>query len=67
MKGEYPYGERNILAQLSLVEVASFGSPDFVNPASVRPEDKAQAQQALSAAREAMLSGKYDIVVLDER
>ena len=66
MKGEYPYGERNILAQLTHVEIASFGSLDFVDPASVRPEDREQAQQALSAAREAMLSGKYDIVVLDE-
>jgi cob(I)alamin adenosyltransferase len=66
MKGEYPYGERNILAQLANVEVASFGSPDFVDPASVRPEDREQARLALAAAREAMLSGKYDLVVLDE-
>jgi cob(I)alamin adenosyltransferase len=66
MKGEYPYGERNILAQLSHVEVAGFGSPDFVDPANVRSEDKEQAQLALAAGREAMLSGKYDIVVLDE-
>ncbi len=66
MKGEYPYGERNTLAQLANVEVASFGSLDFVDPASVRPEDREQAQLALAAAREAMLSGKYDLVVLDE-
>ena len=66
MKGEYPYGERNILAELPHVKVASFGSLDFVNPADVSPEDREQAQLALSAGREAMLSGKYDIVVLDE-
>lgn len=66
MKGDYPYGERNILAQLDHVEVVGFGSLDFVNPDSVRPEDKEQAQLALSAGRGAMLSGKYDIVVLDE-
>jgi cob(I)alamin adenosyltransferase len=66
MKGEYPYGERNILAQLANVELVSFGSLDFVDPADVRPEDREQAELALSAAREAMLSGKYDIVVLDE-
>ena len=66
MKGEYPYGERNILAQLPDVEVVGFGSPDFVDPAKVRPEDKEQAQLALAAGREAMRSGKYDIVVLDE-
>ena len=56
MKGDYPYGERNILAQLANVEIASFGSLDFVDPASVRPEDREQAQLALSAAREAMLN-----------
>ncbi len=66
MKGEYPYGERNILAQLANVEITSFGSLDFVDPASVRSEDREQAQLALAAAREAMLSGKYDLVVLDE-
>ncbi len=66
MKGEYPYGERNILAQLDHVEVAGFGSQDLIDPFSVRPEDKEQAQLALTAGREAMLSGKYDIVVLDE-
>ncbi len=66
MKGEYPYGERNILVQLANVEIASFGSLDFVDPASVSPDDREQAQLALVAAREAMLSGKYDLVVLDE-
>jgi cob(I)alamin adenosyltransferase len=66
MKGEYPYGERNILAKLPHVEVAAFGSLDFVDPADIRAEDREQAQLALSAGREAMLSGKYDMVVLDE-
>ncbi len=66
MKGDYPYGERRILAQLPGVDIDSFGSLDFVEPANVRPEDREQAGLALSAARRAMLSGNYDIVVLDE-
>ena len=66
MKGSYPYGERNILSKLPNVTTASFGSLEFVNPASVKPEEKEQARQALAAAREAMLSGSYDLVVLDE-
>jgi len=66
MKGDYPYGERNILSQLPNVTVDSFGSRDFVDPASVKPEDKEQAKKALAAARQAMLSGGYDLVVLDE-
>lgn len=66
MKGSYPYGERNILSKLPNVTMASFGSLEFVDPANVKPEEKEQARQALAAAREAMLSGSYDLVVLDE-
>ena len=66
MKGEYPYGERNILSKLPNVTMASFGSLEFVDPANVKPEEIEQARQALAAGREAMLSGNYDLVVLDE-
>ena len=66
MKGNYPYGERNILSRLPNVDVASFGSQKFVDPVNVKPEEKEQAGQALAAAREAMLSSSYDLVVLDE-
>ena len=66
MKGSYPHGERNILSKLPNVTVASFGSLEFVDPANVKSEDKEQARQALAAAREAMLSGSYDLIVLDE-
>jgi len=66
MKGKYPYGECTILSQLPNVKVARFGSLEFIDPANIKPEDKEQARQALAAAREAMLSGNYDLVVLDE-
>ncbi len=66
MKGDYPYGERNILSQLPSVTVDSFGSEGFVDPANVKPEDREQAKKALAAARKAMLEGNYDLVVLDE-
>ena len=66
MKGSYPYGERNILSKLPNVTTASFGSLNFIDPTNVKPEEKEQARQALAAAREAVLSGSYDIVVLDE-
>ncbi len=66
MKGDYPYGERNILPKLPNVTVASFGSLEFVDPANVKPEEKEQAKQALAAAREVMLNGNYDLIVLDE-
>ena len=66
MMGDYPYGERRILAQLPDVDLASFGSLDFVDPANVRPQDREQARQALAAAREAIFSDNYDVAVLDE-
>ena len=66
MKGDYPYGERNILSQLPNLSLASFGQEKFVDPANIKPEQIAEAAQALAAAREGMLSGRYDLVVLDE-
>ncbi|MFC2071166.1 cob(I)yrinic acid a,c-diamide adenosyltransferase [Chloroflexota bacterium] len=66
MKGDYPYGERNVLSKLPNVKFASFGSLEFIDPAKVKPEEIEQAKQALAVAREAMLGGNYDLVVLDE-
>jgi len=66
MKGDYPYGEWETLAKLPNVNIARFGFRDFTDPAAIKPEEIEQAKQALAAAREAMLSGNYDLVVLDE-
>jgi len=66
MKGDYPYGEFRILSELPNVDMARFGFRTFCDPANVKPEEKEQARQALAAARAAMLSGNYDLVVLDE-
>ena len=66
IKGDYPYGERNILSKLPNVTMASFGSLEFIEPANIKPEEIEQAKLALATAREAMLSGNYDLVVLDE-
>lgn len=66
MKGDYPYGEWEALAKFPNVRIARFGFRTFTNPANVKPEEKEQARQALAAAREAMLGGNYDLVVLDE-
>jgi cob(I)alamin adenosyltransferase len=66
MKGEYPYGERNVFSKLPGVTLVSFGQEEFVNPSNLQAEEISQAKQALAASREAMLSGKFDLVVLDE-
>ena len=66
MKGDYPYGEWEVFSKLSNVSVAKFGTLDFTDPENVKPEEKEQAKLALLAGREAVLSGNYDLVVLDE-
>ena len=66
MKGNYPYGEQNVLVRLPNVTLAAFGGPGFVTPGNIQAVDKKEARKALDAAREAVLSGKYDLVVLDE-
>ena len=66
MKGDYPYGEWDVLSKLTNIGVAKFGAEAFIDPANIKPEEKEQAKQALMAAREAILSGNYDLVVLDE-
>ncbi len=66
MKGDYPYGEFATLPMLPNVEVSKFGLTSFCNPRNVKQEEKDQARLALDAARTAVMSGKYDLVVMDE-
>jgi cob(I)alamin adenosyltransferase len=66
MKGSYPYGEHKTLANLPNVTVAKFGRFVHIGPQNIAEVDKEEARKGLEAAREAMLSRKYDIVVLDE-
>lgn len=66
MKGDYPYSEWVFFSRIPDVKIARFGFRDFTDPANVKPEEREQASQALAAARKAMLSGNYDMVVLDE-
>jgi cob(I)alamin adenosyltransferase len=67
MKGEsFVHGEINILSKMPNVTLARFGQNGWVDKDNVKPEHKEQARLALTAAREAMLSGNYDLVVLDE-
>ncbi len=66
MKGDYPYGEFETLQALPEITVYRYGRIDFVDPRNVLDIDKEQAAKALETAREAIFSGKYDIVILDE-
>jgi cob(I)alamin adenosyltransferase len=66
MKGNYGYGEFSTLSHLPNVDMASFGFRHLVDPKNIKPEEIEQARLALAAAREAVNSGRYDLVVLDE-
>ena len=66
MKAGQPSGEWEILSKLPNVSITRFGSGPFVNPASITSQDREEASKALAAARQAILGGEYDLVVLDE-
>lgn len=66
MKGGFGYGEQQALARLPGVSMARFGRDCFVDPKAVAPEDREEAARALAEARRAILSGDYDLVILDE-
>ena len=66
MKGGRSSGEWNVLDGLPDVSVSRYGGDRLVDPDNLRPADKEQAAAALAAGREALLSGDYDLVILDE-
>jgi len=66
MKGNYPYGEWEALKTFPKATIKRFGFLDFTDPNHIKPEEREQAEKALETARNAMLSGKYDLIILDE-
>ncbi len=65
MKGQ-PYGELEALRAHPLITVEQYGGTECVRREDVTSRDVARAGRGLQLARAAMLSGRYDIVVLDE-
>jgi cob(I)alamin adenosyltransferase len=65
---EYPYNELISLKHLSeWISIEQFGGDDFVYKKELPNEEElAKARNGLQTAREKMLSGEYDIVILDE-
>lgn len=67
IKGHSSQGEYKTLAALPNVKVASFGLRQFIyKNSAINPAEKAEAQAALAAARKDIVSGDYDLVILDE-
>lgn len=67
LKGQTVYGElesaRRLAPQLTIEQV---GRKSFVIPGRIDPEDVRIATAALERARALLVSGEYDLVVLDE-
>jgi cob(I)alamin adenosyltransferase len=65
MKGQQ-YGELDALRELPGITVEQYGDVRCFRREEVTREHVEQAGRGLAAAQEAMLSGVYDIVILDE-
>ncbi len=66
MKGGVDYGEHKAVEYLPNFRIVQFGRPELVNPSSPGEEDVKAAKAAIEHARRVVMSGKYDVVILDE-
>ena len=66
LKGWPGYGEFKGVERLPTVAIHPFGRSGWVHPEGPETEDYEQAAEALAYARQVMVSGTADIVVLDE-
>ncbi|MCX8204819.1 MAG: cob(I)yrinic acid a,c-diamide adenosyltransferase, partial [Candidatus Nezhaarchaeota archaeon] len=60
------YGEVEAIKHVPGVEVQQYGREGFVHPESPEDVDVELAEEALKRAKEAVASGSYDLVILDE-
>jgi cob(I)alamin adenosyltransferase len=65
---EYPYSEIESLGKLNnWIEIEQCGKDDFVYKKELPPvEEIEKGKNGLQRARERMLSGNYDLIILDE-
>ncbi|MFC1991548.1 cob(I)yrinic acid a,c-diamide adenosyltransferase [Chloroflexota bacterium] len=66
MKGSHPSGEWTFLSKVPDVKITRYGLGVLTDPTNIKPEEVEQAKEALTFARQAMLSENYDMVVMDE-
>lgn len=62
----FEHGEFKVLKALPNVTIDTFGQRGWAKRGNVQPEHREQAQKALDAAKAAMNSGEYDVIILDE-
>jgi cob(I)alamin adenosyltransferase len=65
MKGQ-PYGEVAALREHRNITIEQFGGARCIRREEATEEDRCRAQTGLKKTREAMLSGSYEVIVLDE-
>ena len=66
MKGDPNYGELKACEKLPGLTIVQSGLPTFVDKENPSEEDIRLAKRGLELAREAVFSGAYDLVILDE-
>jgi cob(I)alamin adenosyltransferase len=67
MKGKTnPTGERIAAKELPLLEIEEYGRDEFVDLRNPHPVDMEYARKALARAEDGMMSGRYQMIVLDE-
>jgi len=64
--GQFLNGEAKALSCIPNITIAGYEHKGWIDKDNITPEEKEQAQAALASAREAMHSGRYDLIVLDE-
>lgn len=65
MKGQ-PYGELKSLRAIPEITIEQFGKDSFVHIEQPVAEDIERAQAGLTKAHAAMLSGRFQLIILDE-
>jgi len=66
MKGSPDYGEIAAAKRIEGLTVVQTGLPTFVEKGNPSAEDLAEAARGMKLAREALGSGRYRLVILDE-
>lgn len=67
MKAPNTCGEHSFAETLApMFSIRPMGRKGFIGDRPLEPEDISSAESALASARRAMLSGEYDVIILDE-
>ncbi len=66
IKGGFDYGELYVIDGLPNFTLKAFGRGKFITESPPSVEDVDIAEDAFNAAKQAVLGGEYDVVILDE-